>query len=191
MTQTLKQVVEADGVADIMDLKHIPFGNNYFATTECGGGEYSSTTRHCWAGKCIGDSPAADCFTGEIVTQHGDNEKHVNRLEACAKWQNTTWQEYFPFLTCMESKYESEGPSAAEGCTQGTKIDYAKLQACDQGSEGDMAQVREAKQTIDHDGTPYTQINGKEFNRFGSLLKTICDAYTGTKPAGCTAQVVV
>lgn len=183
--------MEADGVADIMELNQVPFGNNFYATTECGAGPYSPTKRHCWAGKCIGDSPAADCFTGEIVTQHGATEKGVNRMQACAKSQKTTWLEYWPFLNCMESSYESKGVDAAEGCTKGTKIDYTKLQACYSGKDGDAAQVAEAKQTIDHDGTPYTAINGKEFTRDSSLLKAICDAYTGSKPAGCSISVVV
>lgn len=185
MTGALKSVVEADGVADIMELNQVPFGNNFFATTECGAGPYSPTKRHCWAGKCIGDSPAADCFTGDIVTQHGDTEKNVNRMQACAKSQKTTWLEYFPFLTCMETSYSV---AAATGCTKGTKIDPTKLQACYSGKDGDAAQVREAKQTIDHDGTPYTQINGKEFDRQSSLLQAICNAYTGSKPAGCSAS---
>lgn len=188
MTGTLKSVVDAEDVADIMELNQVPFGNNFYATTECGAGPYSPTKRHCWAGKCVVDSPAADCFTGDIVTQHGDTEKNVNRMQACAKSQNATWLEYFPFLTCMETAYSV---AAATGCTKGTRIDPTKLQACYSGKDGDVAQVREAKQTIDHDGTPFTQINGKEFDRQSSLLQAICDAYTGTKPAGCSSSSVV
>lgn len=183
--------MEADGVADIMELNQVPFGNNFFATTHCGAGPYSPTKRHCWAAMCTSSAPlppADDCFSGDIVTQHGDTEKNVNRMQACAKSQNTTWLEYFPFLTCMETAYSV---TAATGCTKGTKIDPTKLQACYSGKDGDAAQVREAKQTIDHDGTPYTQINGKEFDRSSSLLSAICNAYTGAKPAGCSSGLVV
>jgi hypothetical protein len=175
-----------------MELKQIPFGNNFYTTTECGGAPYSPTKRHCWASKCIGDSPAADCFTGQIVAQHGDTEKNVNRLQACAKWQNTTWQDYWPFLYCMESNYESKGADAAKDCVKGSKIDYAALETCFSGQEGDAAQIREAKQTIDHPGTPSTFINGKSLAFGTDLTKAVCDAYNGSpKPAGCKSDLVV
>lgn len=175
-----------------MELNLVPFGNNFYATTECGAGPYDPDKRHCWASKCISASPAADCFGGDIVTQHGDSEKEVNRMEACAKSQNATWLESWPFLKCMELRLSGTAVCAvATVCAKGTKIDNTKLLACYSGKDGDAAQVREAKQTIDHDGTPYTTINGKMFDRQASLLQAICTAYTGSKPAGCSALVVV
>ena len=87
-----------------------------------------------------------------------------------------------------------EGVDAAEACTKGTKLDYTKLQACYRGKDGDAAQIREAKETIDHDGTPFVTINGKEYDHQSSLLQAICTAYTGSpQPAGCepSAPVVV
>jgi len=191
----LKTIVDTTGIADIIELEQIPFGNNFYTTTECGGAPYSVTKRHCWAGKCIGDSPAADCFTGAIVSQHGDVEIGVNRMQACAKSQSTTWQEYWPFLYCMESSYDTKGIDAAEGCTKGTKIDYTKLQACYSGKDGDAAQMREAKKTIDHPGAPDITINGVHYSPpgypFGTytahfLIQRVCWAYTGPKPAACT-----
>lgn len=173
-----------------MELNLVPFGNNFYATTECGAGPYDPDKRHCWASKCQTMDPSADCFSGEIVTQHGNTEKEVNRMEACAKWQNATWLESWPFLKCMEASYE-QGVKAAAACAKGTKIDHTALQACYSGKDGDAAQVREAKQTVDHDGTPYTTVNGKEFDRQSSLLQAICTAYTGSKPAGCSALEVV
>lgn len=186
---TFKTVVEADGIADIMELKQIPFGNNFFTTTECGGAPYSPTKRHCWAGKCIGDSPAADCFTGEIVAQHGTPERDMNRMQSCGKWQNTTWQDYWPFLHCMEAAYDSQGVAAAQGCTKGSKIDYDALEACYKGKDGDLAQLREAKQTIDHPGTPDITVGGTHLGTGSAqqIIQAICSAYTGTKPAGCSS----
>jgi len=182
-------VVEADGIADIMELNQVPFGNNFYTTTECGGAPYDPSKRHCWSGKCVAASPpAADCFTGKIVTQHGDNEKNMNRAQACGKWQNTTWQTYWPFLHCMEAAYESQGVSAAKGCVKGSSIDYDKWEACYNGADGDLAQIREAKQTVDHPGTPDIAVAGKALSfpySAASIVKAVCAAYTGEKPAGC------
>merc|ERR1712039_188921 len=102
-------------------------------------------------------------------------------------WQNTSWQAYWPFLYCTELSYESEGVAASENCTKGTKIDYDMLQACYNGKDGDMAQLREAKQTVDHSGTPTTIINGKVFDNAVPLLQAICAAYSGLKPSGCNS----
>lgn len=174
-----------------MELRQIPFGNNFYTTTECGGAPYDPSKRHCWAGKCISDSPAADCFTGEIVSQHGTPEKDMNRMQACGKWQNTTWQEYWPFLHCMEAAYEGQGIAAAKGCIQGSKIDYDALETCFKGKVGDLAQIREAKQTIDHPGTPDVRVAGTPVAfpiTSSSMIQAICTAYTGPKPAGCSSE---
>lgn len=176
-----------------MELKQIPFGNNFYVTKECGGAPYDPSKRHCWASKCIGNSPAADCFTGPIVTQHGVNEKNMNRMQACGKWQNTTWQDYWPFLHCMEGAYDAKDyMMAAKKCVQGSKIDYDALGACYNGKDGDLAQIREAKETVDHEGTPSITVGGKAFTGFeaSALVQAICDSYTGTKPAGCKSLLI-
>mmetsp|Transcript_56313 Transcript_56313/g.105841 ORF Transcript_56313/g.105841 Transcript_56313/m.105841 type:complete len:197 (-) Transcript_56313:188-778(-) len=193
ITKTLPKVIEADGIADIMELKQIPFGNNFYTTKECGGAPYDPLKRHCWAGKCVVKSPAADCFAGKIVSQHGDEEKNINRMQACGKWQNTTWQDYWPFLECMESAYETQGIAAAKECVKGSKIDYDALEACYKGEDGNLAQIREAKQTVDHEGTPSITIGGKAFTGFDAdpFIKAVCDAYAGSKPAGCKSSTLV
>lgn len=189
ITDTLKTVIGTDGIPGIMELKQVPFGNNFYQTKECGGAPYDPSKRHCWASKCTGESPATDCFTGTIVDQHGDDERNMNRMQACGKWQNTTWQDYWPFLHCMESAYEGKGVQAAQSCTQGTKIDYDALESCYKGKTGDLAQIREARQTVDHQGTPDVAVNGKAvaFSSAQSIVKALCDAYTGTKPAACSS----
>jgi hypothetical protein len=187
VTQTLKEIVGTAGIPDIMELNQVPFGNNFYTTTECGGAPYDPSKRHCWSGKCIGTTtPAADCFTGAIVAQHGDDERNMNRMQACGKWQNTTWQDYWPFLYCMESAYDV---TKAQECAKGTKIDGDAVEACYKGSDGDLAQLREAKQTVDHPGTPDVAVAGKSVSfpvTASSIIKAVCDAYGGTKPAACS-----
>jgi len=95
----------------------------------------------------------------------------------------------------MEAAYTGQGIAAAKTCTQGTKIDYDALETCFKGKEGDLAQMREAKQTFDHPGTPDVRIAGKPLldRTAKGMIAAICTAYweyTGTKPAGCSSEPV-
>jgi len=112
----------------------------------------------------------------------------VNRMQACAitlTKADIDWSaRYWPFVVCMESNYEREGVSSAQKCSQDAGIDYQALETCYTGSEGDAAVVREAKETIDHPGTPYLAVNGESVEA-NELLRKVCAAYAGTKPAGC------
>jgi len=182
------------GVASIVALSHHPFGNAYFATTACGGAPYNSSKRHCWAAACVESaSPAADCFADQstLVVQHGETEKDVNRLQACAHtltaydsdWTKRLW----PFILCTETLYETKGVDSAQECSKTAGLSYAALEACYVGAAGDAAVVREAKATIDHPGTPYVAVNGKETS-VDQVIAEVCAAYTGPKPSGCNGR---
>lgn len=182
----LSALVAAPGVADIIDLQNHPFGNNYYTTEECGGAPYDTAVRHCWAKNCV-ESPGSlpDCFTGDIVTQHGPMEGAVNRMLTCAKAHSSGWQGYWPFLVCMEREYTAQGGlPAVQGCAQEARLNYDELDACYLGSDGDKLMVAEAKATVDHEGTPTVKVNGKEVDA-ENVLAEVCAAYTGTKPPGC------
>jgi len=175
-------------VGDIITFNHHPFGNNYFATKECGAGPYSSDQRHCWAKTCVdNDSPPADCFTGDVVTQHGPNERAVNKVEACAiNLTNGTagWREYWPFVVCMETYYVKEAFGATKMCAAQTGLNYDNLMACYNGPEGVAAEIREAKATTDHGGTPDLTVNGTHVTD-DQVLAEVCRVYTGDTPDGC------
>jgi len=176
-------------VGEIINFHHHPFGNNYFATKGCGSGSrYSSDVRHCWATKCVdSDSPADDCFTGNVVSQHGADERAVNKMAACAiTLTNGTagWREYWPFNVCMERLYESAAVKATKTCADESGLDYDALMTCYNGPLGVAAEVREAKATTDHQGTPWITVNGKQTFP-DSVLAEVCAAYTGAAPAGC------
>lgn len=191
VTGPMNALVTAAGVADIMDLQQHPFGNNYFATSECGGEPYDTNVRHCWAKTCVESStPPADCFTGDLVTQHGAAEGMVNRMEACAKAHSPTWQAYWPFLLCMEREYATQAAAAFQQCIGEAKLDSATLESCYMSGEGDRLMVQEAKATIDHEGTPTIKVNGKEVQA-DQVLREVCAAYTGTKPQGCLGPLQV
>jgi len=185
----LQDMVAAVGVADIIDLNNIPFGNNYYATKECGSGPYDPKERHCWCKTCVEtDSPADDCFSGAIVPQHGLLEIQVNTMEACAKSLSRSWQQYWPFLVCMERRYPQEGVSAAPTCAAAATIDRAALQKCYEGPEGLDLLKKEARASTDHEGVPYILVEGKEVAG-SQALDAVCQAFTGPKPAGCIANI--
>jgi len=177
-------------MADIIELDQVPFGNHYFSTTTCGGAPYDSEVRHCWAKRCIGKSPPGDCFKGEVVNQHGEAEEQMDRLQACAKSQNTSWQEYWPMLQCSEEHYKDGVDFVMKSCVHSSGIDGAALKACYEGPESDVAFRREAMKTFDHPGAPWILVAGQpmESPSAASLIQAICAAYEGTPPGACRAK---
>mmetsp|Transcript_20467 Transcript_20467/g.32640 ORF Transcript_20467/g.32640 Transcript_20467/m.32640 type:complete len:175 (-) Transcript_20467:79-603(-) len=150
-------------------------------------GPYDSAERHCWFNTCVkqGVSPASDCFTGDLVAQHGDMEKQFNTIEACAVKHYPKWQEYWPFVQCAEQNYHGVGLAGVKFCAAKAKLDFAALQSCASGSDGQEANAAQAKLTPDHPGVPYILINGQPVDDTNHLLAAVCKAYTGEKPAGC------
>lgn len=184
-------MLNAEGVADIIDFNYSPFGNNYFATSECGGaGSYSVTARQCYNDKCGRDASSrpADCFTGAVVTQHGDAEGNSNRYIACAKGLESDTLKYMAFVECVEAGYGKDVDTLAQSCSK--TFDFSGLKSCYDGDAGDAAIIAEAKNTPAHQGVPYMEIDGKEAQTTG-ILAQVCAAYTGSKPAGCTGTVSV
>jgi len=187
----LKELIHAEGLADIIDFNYSPNGNNYYTTSGCGSStSYSVTVRQCFNDKCGRDATnrPTDCFTGKLVTQHGEMEGNVNRYLACAKKSETDTVKYFDFVDCMEENYGKEVTGVAQSCAK--TFDFADLKACYDGVDGDAAQIEEARNTPVHAGVPYIEINGQQ-GETQNMLAQVCAAYTGTKPAGCSSSVSV
>jgi len=175
---------------DILDLSVYPFGNSYYATEACGKGPYDSDERHCWYKHCVAaESPSSDCFRpGTIVAQHGDTERNINTIEACAVVLNPSWKTYWPFIECMEREYST---GALPSCAANLGVDAKAISACADGPDGEAAEVKMAKATPDHPGVPYILVNGKVLDDPQGLLQAICTAYTGEKPTGCSDAIPV
>lgn len=189
-------------------MHHVPFGNSYFATDECGGGPYNSTTRHCYEQLCVGtDTPPADCFgTGsplaeKVVAQHGVTEYEVNRLEACA-WHRAsergignwaTW--YWPYVVCLEKAADTLGRNASTAqlsaasafCAAG-RIEGIESCFVEGSAEGDTLVRRMAAETPDHPATPWITVNGQPTTP-DQVLAAVCKAIKGPAPAGCSSIV--
>jgi len=205
VTGPMARLSKASGVAAIVNLKFVPFGNSYFATDECGGGPYDSTTRHCWAKRCVADAaPPPDCFghgkplASVIVTQHGFAEYQVNRYEACA-WQRASergignWAtRFWPYVVCLEEAFEKLGRNASTAELHGASTacalvsGLAGVEECFTGAEGDVLVRQRAAETVDHPGTPWITVNGRPTDPM-NVQAAVCAAYQGPKkPAGCT-----
>jgi len=183
-----------NGVGEIIDMQHHPWGNTYFPTAECGGGPYDSTIRRCFDKRCGKASPPADCYAAnisQIVSQHGVQEYQFNRAQACAKditmLKGEAWYgRYWTFVECVEDHYD-EGIGCARQCSTAANFTASEaeyLHSCLETSVGDKSVIREAMATGDHAGTPTVMVAGKTSSPYDAL-KDVCKAYTGPKPPGC------
>eukprot|EP00933_Yihiella_yeosuensis_P006487 TRINITY_DN111188_c0_g1_i1.p1 TRINITY_DN111188_c0_g1~~TRINITY_DN111188_c0_g1_i1.p1 ORF type:complete len:308 (+),score=75.55 TRINITY_DN111188_c0_g1_i1:59-925(+) len=189
----LSQTLKADGVADQMEFEYFPFGNAYYVTEACGGKQYSVEARKCFNQKCGRDAKnrPSDCFTGELVCQHGEAECLGNRYIACAKQTTKDFQKHMPFVECFEKGYENnktkkELEDVAKTCTSTVKdMPFAKLSECFNGKEGDKAIAAEAAATPEHQWVPHVLLNGQALTETDTLLRSVCKEVKGDKPAGC------
>eukprot|EP01059_Diplonema_ambulator_P019936 TRINITY_DN3361_c1_g1_i1.p2 TRINITY_DN3361_c1_g1~~TRINITY_DN3361_c1_g1_i1.p2 ORF type:complete len:173 (+),score=68.97 TRINITY_DN3361_c1_g1_i1:206-724(+) len=169
-----------------MNFEMIPFGNAYFEIDECKGRQGFS----CWEGQCgyAASSPPADCFTGTVVCQHGDTECFGNMAEVCVKnMTNNDPQKYMPFVYCFEAGGNA-GPSTLSTCASIFGFNQPAINACMNGPTGKTLIGIAGKQTADVQGrnyVPYIVVNGKVLQDTDTLLQTVCNDWTGAKPAGC------
>jgi len=134
---------------------------------------------------------------GAVVCQHGAEECGGNSWEQCAISIYPAFSEHWPFYLCLEQKLGSDGTqavplsNATAECTKSSGLSYEKLKACvDDPARSFALQKKFAAMTPSHPYVPYVLINGKLSPSDGEqLLKEVCQAYTGTPPAGC-AQVL-
>ncbi|CAJ1438188.1 unnamed protein product [Effrenium voratum] len=181
----VNKTLSTPSVAAIMDFEFFPWGNAYFVTEECkGAGEYDMSARHCYNKRCGAGaaSPPKDCFSGDLVCQHGAQECEADRYLACAKGLGPG---FMAFAHCLEGGYDSYSQELVSSCAASTGLDLEKLKKCSGSSAGDDAVVAQAKATPDHPGVPYMMVNGKPLEQPNDLLKTVCKAYTGTAPEAC------
>ena len=154
-------------VGNIMDITLVPYGN---AEESWDGQE--------WRYQC----------------QHGPAECVGNRIETCAIsiLQNTSV--YFPFIHCLETNIGENPRATAERCASQRRIDFAPIDKCQSGSQGNKLEHEMAEKTNalepPHQFVPWITMNGKHTSQIqkeatSNLLKFVCDNYMGTRPAGC------
>jgi len=193
------------GNADsIMDLKLYQWGNAYYNTTKCGvASGYDRSKVECWTSECGGVSPPADCFdktSAPIMCQHGDNECLAMLFMDCV---DSNYDAYtsFEFQLCNANSYNSTFrtdrtmvENANYDCALkviGESRSIIDLKQCymENLSTGNLW-VDYAKKTAafgtSRQGTPWIVIDGEHIADGVTVIKAVCDAYTGTKPAACS-----
>ena len=88
---------------------------------------------------------------------------------------------------CMETMPVYEDDTIAL-CVEHPK-DVSVITTCAKGEEGPKLHLAAGDRTPEHDYVPWVVVNGKhiESAEVRNLKQVICDAYTGPKPAACSA----
>jgi len=146
----------------------------------------------------------------KVTCQHGPPECRVQMVYACSKNLYPGVDNYLPFAHCVDDtlikmfpKGLPEGTvnmtlanSVMTQCAKTVGHDYAKLDACATGADGVKYIGEEMAKTPAHKGVPFWQIGDgavtyPDQTNKEDLLKLVCDALTGTKPAACASPLVV
>lgn len=176
--------MEAEGIAYILNITMVAFGNAYYITDPkiCGGTkpytynwtsfqEYDPKIRMCFNQKCGNNKADKDCFTGTPYCQHGGAECSVNLLQMCSVNVQANWTKHLPFALCLESKYGEISKSVKYGNTPNMTVINSTVNECASKNQfdgeavlkcfnNDAAKIYEnaAKATPPHPGTPYVTI---------------------------------
>lgn len=135
------------------------------------------------------DFIATDNGDGTFRSLHGQKEVDGNIVQLCAIKNNP--DKYMKMITCMNDNAQGI-PSNWEACAQTNGLKVDAIKTCSQGEEGKQllreslakAQARQAG------GSPTIYINNAKYSGArgeNDFLRAICNAYTGTKPAACSA----
>lgn len=187
----MNQTLAAEGVADILDFTMYPWGNAYFNTKKCHTDYYDKPSgMYCWIKECNVDSPPDDCFTADVMCQHGTAECAADRLEGCVIKHFPEPAQYSVFMSCYE---DESGPTFAQCAGEaGISEETSRaIEACAKtgSAEGNAVEVANAKATVALGdtklGTPWVIVNGVQLEDPTTLLETVCAAYQGPAPAGC------
>ena len=182
----------AEGIWNITEFQYVPWGNSYTETAECPNkvaGAYDASTRTCWNALCGSAAAPATCWdlTTQIC-QHGAAECRGDRYETCAlAIAQSTPQKWLDFVLCFMVDHKGS-LSYVTSCAEQAGINTDKLEKCAaEGSlVGDQLEYRMINATNadgPHSGVPWVTVNGEKVE--SGLLKAVCNAYTGVKPAGC------
>lgn len=169
-----------NSVGSIVDFEMWPYGNAQET-------QYNSTYWH-------------------FSCQHGTNECIGNMYEACAiEHYNGTDSNsvpyWWPFVYCLEKSGNAGNLNTAQNCASQNKIDWSVISACagpqpQYGSYDDgnplMHGIAVDTKNLNppHQFTPWVIINGVPLTSAQismSLTRLVCNAYTGTPPAGCNS----
>jgi predicted DsbA family dithiol-disulfide isomerase len=123
---------------------------------------------------------------GNLTSMHGPNEVMGDLVQVCAMKHSNKW---FDFIAC-QNKNMKEVATNWEACAAEVGVPADKIGACAKGDEGKQllaASFKKAEE-IGARGSPTIMIGGQKHQggrRPADLMKAICAAYQGQKPAAC------
>ena len=131
-----------------------------------------------------------------ITCQHGATECLYNTLEACAIQHYP--QAFVPFVVCLSAAAAGSGgisKQAAQKCASNSRLTWATLNTCWTGPEGKALDIAAAYKTAAlkpaHTYVPWVTLAAPGTfcteNGCDTFIAEVCKAYTGTKPAACSA----
>jgi len=138
-----------------------------------------------------------------FTCQHGTSECIGNMWEDCAiEHYPTVTQgvpQYWPFVDCLEQSGKAGDATTAQNCAAKNGVDWNVITTCagstpQYGTQGDgnplmhTTAVNTNNLNPPHQWTPWVVLNGVPLTNAQldmSLTRLVCNAYTGTPPAGC------
>jgi interferon gamma-inducible protein 30 len=130
-------------------------------------------------------------YNGKFICEHGQTECAGNMLELCAYNLTVQTSKYgwWSFGLCMQNDPDNI-PDNAAACATQANLDFDPIQACANGKLGTELFVESINfcNQMNIQGTPTVIINGVVYlGGADNPLSVVCNAYTGTKPSGCTS----
>lgn len=191
-------------LSDYVDFRFYPFGNSYYATSECGGAVdpstfpfasyfkgYNASVRSCWDAICGASAaePSGDCFSGQLLCQHGATDCMMTTAWACAKsMTGEDTARFMPFVTCTAKHFLEVTTSemfsgVLKECAQAADhLEDTELEECALGDSGVELLNQQARLTKPHAGVPYVLVNGAELEDTGcvacgdGIVQKVCEA---------------
>jgi predicted DsbA family dithiol-disulfide isomerase len=125
---------------------------------------------------------------GQLTSMHGPKEVKGNLVQICAMKHAPA--KYFDMILC-QNKNMREVDTNWEACASTLGINTEAIRTCADGEEGKglLATSFKKAQEKGARGSPTIMIGGKKHEggrRANDLMKAICNAYSGAKPAACS-----
>ena len=125
---------------------------------------------------------------GALTSMHGPKEVKGDLVQACAmKHAPAKW---YDMMLC-QNKNMREVDTNWEACSSTLGINVEAIRTCADGEEGKSLLATSFKKAAEKGarGSPTIMIGGKKHEggrRAPDLMKAICNAYSGAKPAACS-----
>uniref|UniRef100_A0A7S4V7D1 Uncharacterized protein n=1 Tax=Alexandrium monilatum TaxID=311494 RepID=A0A7S4V7D1_9DINO len=190
---------------DLVDLRLHPFGNSYYVVEGCGGTAagmpftgyfkaYDPDVRKCWDERCgeAAREPAPDCFSGDLVCQHGVTDCLVTTAWACAEsLAKGDASSYLPFVQCTARRFlgvtsEAAFEESVQQCASTSGLSGEKVVACSLGTRGRALLNAQGRATVLHAGVPYVLVDGRLLEDTScvacgdGLMQRVCEAARGS-----------